>query len=114
MQDRPTTPKVLGRRHSRTKDSVRVTADARDALGRTEEAKALRERYGSRVLRNLSAHETSIRLAAHSARQSETTTAGFTGFFEIGVGWLFLEIEAGKGTRSTRIPRRRVRLTRPW
>jgi hypothetical protein len=26
----------------------------------------------------------------------------------------FLEIEAGKGTRSTRIPRRRVRLTRPW
>jgi hypothetical protein len=26
------------------------TADALDALGRTEEAKALRERYGSRVL----------------------------------------------------------------
>jgi hypothetical protein len=29
-----------------TKESARVTADALDALGRTEEAKALRERYG--------------------------------------------------------------------
>jgi hypothetical protein len=29
-----------------TKDSARVTSDALDALGRTEEAKALRERYG--------------------------------------------------------------------
>jgi tetratricopeptide (TPR) repeat protein len=38
--------KVLGRDHAWTKDSARVTADALDALGRTEEAKALRERYG--------------------------------------------------------------------
>jgi len=38
--------KVLGRDHKWTKDSARVTADALDALGRTEEAKALRERYG--------------------------------------------------------------------
>jgi len=38
--------KVLGRDHNWTKDSARVTADALDALGRTEEAKALRERYG--------------------------------------------------------------------
>ena len=38
--------KALGRDHSRTKDTARVTADALDALGRTEEAKALRERYG--------------------------------------------------------------------
>jgi tetratricopeptide (TPR) repeat protein len=38
--------KLLGRDHSWTKDSARVTADALDALGRTEEAKALRERYG--------------------------------------------------------------------
>ena len=38
--------KVLGRDHAFTKDSARVTADALDALGRTEEAKALRERYG--------------------------------------------------------------------
>jgi tetratricopeptide (TPR) repeat protein len=37
---------ALGRGHSWTKDSARVTADALDALGRTEEAKALRERYG--------------------------------------------------------------------
>jgi tetratricopeptide (TPR) repeat protein len=37
---------VLGPNHARTKDSARVTADALDALGRTEEAKALRERYG--------------------------------------------------------------------
>jgi hypothetical protein len=38
--------KVLGRDHAWTKDSARVTADALDALGRTEEAKALREKYG--------------------------------------------------------------------
>jgi tetratricopeptide (TPR) repeat protein len=38
--------KALGRDHPWTKDSVRVTADALDALDRTEEAKALRERYG--------------------------------------------------------------------
>jgi hypothetical protein len=34
--------KVLGRDHAWTKDSARVTADALEALGRTEEAKALR------------------------------------------------------------------------
>jgi tetratricopeptide (TPR) repeat protein len=38
--------KVLGPGHAWTNDSARVTADALDALGRTEEAKALRERYG--------------------------------------------------------------------
>ncbi|MFZ1186235.1 MAG: tetratricopeptide repeat protein, partial [Pseudolabrys sp.] len=38
--------KVLERHHAWTKDSARVTADALDALGREEEAKALRERYG--------------------------------------------------------------------
>jgi hypothetical protein len=38
--------KVLGRDHAWTKESARVTADPLDALGRTEEAKALRERYG--------------------------------------------------------------------
>jgi len=38
--------KLLGRHHPWTKDSARVTADALDALGRTEEAKELRERYG--------------------------------------------------------------------
>ena len=38
--------KALGRDHAWTKDSARVTADALDALGRAEEAKALRERYG--------------------------------------------------------------------
>jgi tetratricopeptide (TPR) repeat protein len=38
--------KALGPEHAWTKDSARVTADALDALGRTEEAKALRERYG--------------------------------------------------------------------
>jgi hypothetical protein len=31
-----------------TKDSARVTADALDALGRTEEAKALQTRAGAR------------------------------------------------------------------
>ena len=35
--------KLLGRHHAWTKESARVTADA---LGRTEDAKALRERYG--------------------------------------------------------------------
>jgi tetratricopeptide (TPR) repeat protein len=38
--------KLLGQDHAWTKDSARVTADALDALGRAEEAKALRERYG--------------------------------------------------------------------
>ena len=38
--------KALGREHAWTKDSARVTADALDALGRAEDAKALRERYG--------------------------------------------------------------------
>jgi tetratricopeptide (TPR) repeat protein len=38
--------KVLGRDHPRTKFSARVTADALDAPGRTDEAKALREKYG--------------------------------------------------------------------
>jgi hypothetical protein len=31
---------------ARPEDSARVTADALDALGRAEEAKALREQYG--------------------------------------------------------------------
>src|SRR5262249_36995537 len=35
-----------GPNHPWTKDSARVTADALDALGRKEEAKALREKYG--------------------------------------------------------------------
>jgi hypothetical protein len=38
--------KVLGRSHAWTKDHARVIADALDALGRTGEAKALREKYG--------------------------------------------------------------------
>ena len=38
--------KLLGRHHAWTKESARVTVDALDALGRTEDAKALRERYG--------------------------------------------------------------------
>jgi tetratricopeptide (TPR) repeat protein len=37
---------TLGRDHDLTNDSARVTADALDALGRTEEAKALGEQYG--------------------------------------------------------------------
>ena len=35
-------------------------------------------------------------LAAHSARQSQTTTAGFSGFFEVEVGLPFLEIDGKK------------------
>ena len=39
--------KVLGKSHKFTKDEgARVTAAALDALGRTDEAKVLRERYG--------------------------------------------------------------------
>lgn len=38
--------KVLGQDHLWTKLSARVTADALEALGRTDEAKALREQYG--------------------------------------------------------------------
>ena len=37
--------KLLGRHHAWTEESARITADALDALVRTEEAKALRERY---------------------------------------------------------------------
>jgi tetratricopeptide (TPR) repeat protein len=36
---------LLGLDHAWTKDSARVTADALDALGRAEQAKALREKY---------------------------------------------------------------------
>jgi eukaryotic-like serine/threonine-protein kinase len=39
---------ALGRDHAWTKDSARVTADALAALGRADEAAALRERYGLR------------------------------------------------------------------
>jgi hypothetical protein len=38
--------KALGANHPWTIDSVEVTADALDALGRSEEAAALREKYG--------------------------------------------------------------------
>jgi tetratricopeptide (TPR) repeat protein len=38
--------KVLGREHAATKTSAAATAECLDALGRTEEAEALRERYG--------------------------------------------------------------------
>jgi hypothetical protein len=37
---------VRGPEHPKTKDAARVTADALAALGRTEEAAALPERYG--------------------------------------------------------------------
>lgn len=42
----PHTTTFLDVDHAWTKDSARVTADALDALGRNDEAKALRERYG--------------------------------------------------------------------
>ena len=38
--------KTLGENHPWTKDSARVVADALAALGRAEEAAALRERFG--------------------------------------------------------------------
>ena len=38
--------KVLGAEHPRTKNSARVTARARDALGRGDEARAVRKQYG--------------------------------------------------------------------
>jgi len=41
--------KALGKHHNYTKGSAKVTADALDALGRMEEAKALREWYGVAV-----------------------------------------------------------------
>jgi hypothetical protein len=40
--------KALGPSHDWTKDSARVMADALTALGRPDEAAALRERYGLR------------------------------------------------------------------
>jgi hypothetical protein len=59
------------------KDSAHINADALEALGRREEAKALRERYGSRVLTTLSPHEALSRLTAHSIRKSQTNNAPF-------------------------------------
>jgi hypothetical protein len=44
--------KALGRDHKSTKESACVTADALDALGRAEEAKAMRERYGLDAVKN--------------------------------------------------------------
>jgi hypothetical protein len=41
-------------------------------------------------------------LAAHFARQSQTTTAGFSGFFEGGVRRRFWKLKLKKGTRSPR------------
>jgi hypothetical protein len=41
--------KLLGQNYSWTKDSARVTADALEALGRAEEAAALRMRYGLEI-----------------------------------------------------------------
>jgi hypothetical protein len=38
--------KVLGPNHRWTKDSARVTAEVLDALGRADQAAALRARYG--------------------------------------------------------------------
>jgi hypothetical protein len=38
--------KVLGRDHTETRNSAGVTADAFDALGRVDEAAAMREKYG--------------------------------------------------------------------
>jgi hypothetical protein len=38
--------KVLGVDHPSTKNSARTTADALDALGRADDAAALRVRYG--------------------------------------------------------------------
>ena len=40
---------MFGQNHPWTKDSARVTADALEALGRAEDGKALRERYGLTV-----------------------------------------------------------------
>ena len=53
--------KALGLDHAWTKDSARVTADA--LLGRTEEAKALRERYGLTPPRSPSPHEPLMMIA---------------------------------------------------
>jgi hypothetical protein len=38
--------KLLGQAHPWTKNSASITADALDALGRADEAAALRARYG--------------------------------------------------------------------
>ena len=38
--------KAVGPNNASSKDTARITADALDALGRTEEASALREKYG--------------------------------------------------------------------
>src|SRR5262245_30673431 len=60
--------KVLGAKQSWTKESARVTADALDALGRTEEAKvAAGGSTGSRSRRSPRCHEHSSPALAHRA-----------------------------------------------
>src|SRR2546425_7796399 len=76
--------------------SAPIIDDALDALGRMEEAKALRERYGSRVLMSLSPLSI-FRLAAHFARQSQTTTPNFSGFSK--AGWAALSGNRGQKRR---------------
>jgi hypothetical protein len=49
---------------------------------------------GSRVLRSLNPSEPLSELAAHYAHQSQTTTATFTGFFEVVVGCLIWKSKA--------------------
>jgi hypothetical protein len=79
-----------GQDHPWTKDSARVTADALDAVGRTP----------------------SIRLAAHSARQRQTTTASFTGFLKSGRPIFSGHRSQKEGSCSTRVLGRRLRASR--
>ena len=58
-------PRQVWAKHSWTQDSARVTADALDALGRTEEAKALREKYGVMEPEKPKPPETSVQFRAN-------------------------------------------------
>jgi len=96
---------VLGRDHAWTNDSARVTADALDALGRTEEAKALRERYGV-----ASPDEPLSGWALYSRKLNNN--APFHDFLKS--GWpIFFGNREGKEAHSTRIPCRVCCFKRP-
>src|SRR5262249_55232497 len=70
-----------------TKNNARATADALDALGRTEEARRCGSGMGSRVLTTLSPHE--FLAGRVLCSQKSNKNAGFNTFSKSGVGHLF-------------------------
>jgi hypothetical protein len=74
--------KALGSNHTWTKYSARVTADALDALGRTEEAKVLTKKYGGPESPEPSSASTSVPSPARTHRSQRPATLPSPAFAE--------------------------------